>query len=272
MPWTGQDLVCWIFGAPNLSRLPPAGLALYGALITGLLLLLAVNRRRFASDVSATGGDFVLLGSALMIAADKLPLMEMEVWYRTPVILSSSIVCAALLRGRRKLSAAVIVLFAASGALRVPAGVAAARSNPSSYAPYRLQAAEWIGRNTPPGARIGSWNAGMLGYFSGRSVVNLDGLVNDRSYFERVIRRGELEGYLSAEGIDWLADQACGPDPSPLAYLRRTGSERLMREFDLAAALVHPDSRDGCPGYGIWHRRPGGQLMVGGSPGLEKLE
>ena len=61
----------------------------------------------------------------------------------------------------------------------------------------------------PPAIIIGSWNAGQLGYFSGRTVINLDGLINGRTYYETVIT-GEvpLSHYLNDRGVtlilsDW---------------------------------------------------------------------
>ena len=36
----------------------------------------------------------------------------------------------------------------------------------------------WVRDNTPSGTAIGSWDAGVIGYFSDRPVVNLDGVVN----------------------------------------------------------------------------------------------
>ena len=39
-------------------------------------------------------------------------------------------------------------------------------------------AALWVRDNTPPDTRVASWDAGIIGYFSDRPVVNLDGVVN----------------------------------------------------------------------------------------------
>lgn len=39
-------------------------------------------------------------------------------------------------------------------------------------------AALWVRENTSPDTVIASWDAGIIGYFSGRPVVNLDGVVN----------------------------------------------------------------------------------------------
>jgi hypothetical protein len=101
---------------------------------------------------------------------------------------------------------------------------------------------------------VGSWNAGLLGYFSHRPVVNLDGLVNDRTYFENVILGHDLETYLRDEGIERLADQACGVAPTLLPYLARTDSRRLAGAFSIEAIFFHRNGEDGCPGYAVWRR------------------
>jgi hypothetical protein len=125
----------------------------------------------------------------------------------------------------------------------------------SRFAHYRLQAADWIRAYTPPSARIGSWNAGMLGYFSHRAVVNLDGLANNGDYFRRVVRGKDLEGYLRSERIGWLADQSCGPSPRPTIYLRSFFAGHLDAELDLAARYYRSGAADGCPGYAVWRWR-----------------
>lgn len=74
--------------------------------------------------------------------------------------------------------------------------------------PPQRVVADWIDRTLPPDLVIGSWNAGMLGYWSGRRVVNLDGLVNSWRYFSE--HRHELEHYLRSEGVDVLVDAFTG--------------------------------------------------------------
>ena len=80
-------------------------------------------------------------------------------------------------------------------------------------------AAAWMNANLPQGARVGSFSAGLLGYF-GRTyrVINLDGLANTpqfasqelvghllyvRGLARRSIRCGE---YLARENITYLAN------------------------------------------------------------------
>jgi hypothetical protein len=63
-----------------------------------------------------------------------------------------------------------------------------------------MGAAISLGQDHPGTLRIGSTDAGYLGYFSGHEVVNLDGVVNHRAYLH--IREGTLGTYISGLGLD----------------------------------------------------------------------
>jgi hypothetical protein len=75
-----------------------------------------------------------------------------------------------------------------------------------SYENQRMRLADWINLNLPQDAKVGAWNAGALAYFADRQVVNLDGLVNDRSFL-RDLREGRpIQEYLKQNEIEYLAD------------------------------------------------------------------
>ena len=44
-----------------------------------------------------------------------------------------------------------------------------------------------VKHNTHENSVLGSWNASQLGYFSDRRVINLDGLINHISYYQKAI-------------------------------------------------------------------------------------
>ncbi|HUF64535.1 MAG TPA: hypothetical protein VMM17_01030 [Gemmatimonadaceae bacterium] len=67
------------------------------------------------------------------------------------------------------------------------------------------RAAEWISRNVPPGELVGSWNAGVVGYYAGSGVVNLDGLINNASFLP-YLREDDVGGYVRTRGIRYLSD------------------------------------------------------------------
>jgi len=43
-------------------------------------------------------------------------------------------------------------------------------------------AAQYLKENTEPDARVAAFNAGVIGYFSDRTVINLDGVVNSDAF------------------------------------------------------------------------------------------
>jgi len=67
-----------------------------------------------------------------------------------------------------------------------------------------LEAADWIGHNVPEGEMVGSLNAGLYAYYSGRTVVNLDGVVNPAAY--AAIRARRLMAYMQEIGIRYFVD------------------------------------------------------------------
>lgn len=80
---------------------------------------------------------------------------------------------------------------------------------PSALGQYQLQgtmqgAAAWMSAELPSDARVGVFNAGIPAYFSGRQVVNLDGLVNNGA--AAALEQRQLWAYVRASGLTHLAD------------------------------------------------------------------
>jgi len=79
------------------------------------------------------------------------------------------------------------------------------------------EAGRWIGRSLPADARIGCWDAGVLGYYTPQSVINLDGVVNSGDYL-RALQTGQTAEFLRRAGLDYVANHAeitpeeAGPD------------------------------------------------------------
>ena len=65
-------------------------------------------------------------------------------------------------------------------------------------------AANWAREHVPPGERIGAWNAGGTAFFSGRTVVSLDGLVNSWPY--ALHERFALCEYWRQNDVRYLVD------------------------------------------------------------------
>jgi hypothetical protein len=71
----------------------------------------------------------------------------------------------------------------------------------------RYDTALWIADNFPPDMIFASWNSGQLGFFSDRTFINLDGVINHVDYYERVLRGStSLTDYLSENGVDYIVD------------------------------------------------------------------
>ncbi|MBN2084355.1 MAG: hypothetical protein JW748_03960 [Anaerolineales bacterium] len=157
------------------------------------------------------------------------------IWYAVPETLALVLVVAYLvdwpldLAARVKPAVGTILRTAGAAAVTVLAAAGLAlvwiRLAPGDYtiAPDGTQqeaydAAAWMNENLPPGARVGSFSAGLLGYF-GRAytVINLDGLANTPQFASRELVghllyvRGlapvdPLREYLARENIGWLAN------------------------------------------------------------------
>ncbi len=73
----------------------------------------------------------------------------------------------------------------------------------------RYNAALWIAENSPPDTVFASWNAGQLGFFSNRTFINLDGVINNVDYYERVLHGSiPLTDYLLENNVDYIVDYA----------------------------------------------------------------
>ena len=67
---------------------------------------------------------------------------------------------------------------------------------------YRVS--QWLRTNTPPETRIGAFNAGIVGYFSQRTVINLDGAINNSAFY--ALRARQLRNYVWDNSIAYIAD------------------------------------------------------------------
>jgi hypothetical protein len=70
----------------------------------------------------------------------------------------------------------------------------------------RHEMVAYINHNLPEHAILGSWDAGYLGYYCQRTLINLDGLVNN---YEIVpyLRNKNMDAYIDKNGIDYLVNQ-----------------------------------------------------------------
>ena len=107
------------------------------------------------------------------------------------------------------LSVVAVLIVPAGAAFEVRAWQAEQRHG-GTVAPLH-DAARWVSQHVPPDSVVGSWNAGAIGFLSGREVVNLDGLVNSWDYFRR--DRHDLCRYWDEAGISYIVDIFDGTQP-----------------------------------------------------------
>ena len=94
--------------------------------------------------------------------------------------------------------------------------------------------AQWIRQETATEARIGSWNSGILGYLSRRTVINLDGVVNNDLYHyvvEKRISFYDLAGmwdYIESMDINYITDYENILSPAIMPLADKASLERRL--------------------------------------------
>lgn len=69
------------------------------------------------------------------------------------------------------------------------------------------EAGRFVATTLPRDAVLASWDAGVLGYYADRPVVNLDGVVNSVGYLQ-AMRSGTTAAYLADVPIRWVVNHA----------------------------------------------------------------
>lgn len=203
----------------------------YLGLVLGICYLIWFVARYGELKKDASGRLFFQAGMALASGAVVLHALHTILFMRWAVFkwhfvpyafLGSLIVCEPLsrlvpaLRSRR---ARVIYFLAVAAVLvRGVSGMTAAFHQPveRNWSTAAYEAALWAREKTAPDAIFAMKDAGNFGYFSERSTINLDGVVNDLAY-QRTLRDGDLGGYLARNGVAYLVQHAFWDRPDILA-------------------------------------------------------
>ena len=129
------------------------------------------------------------------------------------------------------------------------------------YLPFQAdnyRAAQFLKQNTPQDARVASFNAGIVGYFSERTVINLDGVVNVDAF--HALQDHRLLAYLRSAGVEYVADRE-GAWTTLRLYVRPDDwSESLWGEDPNAAmrSILSLPARGFLPSMHVWRLRADG--------------
>ncbi|MEN6548161.1 MAG: hypothetical protein ABFE07_19145 [Armatimonadia bacterium] len=75
-----------------------------------------------------------------------------------------------------------------------------------AFATESMQAARWLEDNSAPDAVVGSWDCGILGAYTSRRLMNLDGLINSWEY-KAYLDSGKTEEFISkVHPADYLVE------------------------------------------------------------------
>jgi hypothetical protein len=213
-------------GMPSIlqGRFPTLILVLLGIIGVLLVILARVTLRDHSDEIQA----FLNLWSCLLVgemiyyvyvALSGVEYTPYFIWYRSPsfifwIITGSLIVLFAFVHTRLVKHPFNILKWAPVGFSLVIFAVAIylfARSInfTSNLYTTRYNAALWIAENSPPDTVFAAWNAGQLGFFSNRTFINLDGVINNVDYYERVLHGStSLTDYLIENNVDFIVDYA----------------------------------------------------------------
>jgi hypothetical protein len=166
--------------------------------------------------------SFLLFYAFLLFAFYAWYLLQRQMWYFLAIVFSLTMIMAVLYHIFTKeiaqqeplfrwlVRGATVGFFLATFSLSVWAwesqGIA---MYPAQLDGYKLS--QWLSTETEPHARIGAWNSGIIGYYSHRTVVNLDGVVNNRLLRYITFRHtsADMNGlwnYVQEMHIDYLTD------------------------------------------------------------------
>jgi hypothetical protein len=112
----------------------------------------------------------------------------------------------------------------------------------------------------PDDAVLASWDAGVVGYFSHRRVVNLDGVVNSFEFYQAG-RDGRIGAFLDDDGVGWIVNHGLpvdgddqdiirfvkstwGPDAAEALTLERTWPFRYSGSTTASGGSLGDGSRD----------------------------
>lgn len=156
----------------------------------------------------------VLLTPPIFLLIQTVRAVHLRAWYHFSIIpillVSLGIILHIFLENKEKLSSWFLKLLSIS----LISWIALAsvtlidhlnQSNLNSTASLRMEAIDYMNDTLPEETLVGSWNAGMFGYFyENGNLINLDGVVNNEIF--KNIKNKTLKSYVLDKEIKYLVD------------------------------------------------------------------
>lgn len=229
------ELARGVLSVPRRAPVAAASILLFG-------VLAAARRETSITRALLRGGWPLFAGGLALVVAYLVYLHSLRSWYLVPLMLGSAMLGSALLVDlfgqRRRIAAAALAVL---GATWLHASAAPRDHWGDSY----LRAAERVAELTPPGSRIGAFNAGIQGAWAagGRRVINLDGVVNHGAL--EALREVKLDEYVEEQRIGWLVDHDI-----TVSFYERAGAHGLRERLRLLDRIEIPGRPEAW--IGVW--------------------
>jgi arabinofuranosyltransferase len=158
-----------------------------------------------------------LVGLPLLYAAAGVVVYSRYLLLWTPLILVAGVVAGRWILGTTPRATAMafglLVILAAAPNLWATGWVLgpASRAYSRSMERVNVTLGRWLGENTPPGTVIAVENIGAIGFFSGRRILDMNGLVTPEIIPFK--REGRVADYLEEQRPDYIIKIAFEPDP-----------------------------------------------------------
>ncbi len=199
------DVLPYVYFTPGSDQAHDAVFAL-GALVAAAVVLVVTSRNReWLLALGLLGVP--MIGLVAQLIAHGAVRWYLREWYLVAVFPLLALLIGLLLETLWQNRAGMV---ASAGVLALVLAAVTVKSN-DTYADgwYGLQldmldAARWIDSESPPDARVGAFNSGIVGYFSHRTTVNLDGVMSPDAF--DAIRERRVASYIEERRITYLAD------------------------------------------------------------------
>lgn len=212
----------------------PLVMLIYAIMAVFAGFLFAKNRASDKEPAQSASFPYLVAGSAMTIAFYLLFYSRnsqlLQIWYSAnflvPICILLCFVFDQIWKTQMKSALSVFCLLLVTRQAFLHHQLFA-NGGPWPWHTYSLAAAKYLGEHKA-GQKVGSWNAGIIAYYSGPDVVvvNLDGLVNNDII--ACLKENNLFDYLERRRIGWIVDFTM-PLSKTAASLGGYGDGRLVR-------------------------------------------